>query len=290
MAGDRDDLTIGEVAQLIGVPVPTLRSWHLRYGVAHPARTPGGHRRYRRADVAVLQALSGAVARGIAPRSAAQALSAPEPDLQRPVELLSRLLELVERGDQPGAVAVLDEGEETLGLEPSVHRLLLPALQEVGRRWEVGALDVGCEHLATAAARRWIAVRTGTSAPRQATAPVLLAAAAGNAHTVALEAFAMVLDRRGWPTRLLGADTPTASLLSAVERTGAQAVVVTAHQVSLRRPAVQALRTLQRQGLVRLYYAGAAFESPAGRRTVPGQYLGSALPEAADLVEADLAS
>lgn len=289
MSGVPDDLTIGEVSALLGVPVPTLRSWHLRYGVAQPQRTAGGHRRYARTDVAVLQALSGAVARGIAPRSAAQALSAPVSDLQRPVELLSRLLEHVDRGDQPGAVAVLDEGEATLGLEPAVHRLLTPALQEVGRRWEVGAIDVGSEHLATAAARRWIATRAGTPTARQATAPVLLAAAVGNAHTVALEAFAMVLDRRGWPTRQLGADTPTAAVLSAVERTGAQAVVLTAHQVSLRRGAVHALRALRAQGRTRLYYAGAAFESPGGRREVPGQYLGTALPEAADMVEAGLA-
>lgn len=287
MADAAGELTIGQVSQLLGVPVPTLRSWHQRYGVAQPERTPGGHRRYAQADIALLQALSSAVARGIAPRSAAQALTS-GPDVHRPVELLWRLLDHAAACDQPGVVAVLDEGERVLGLEAAVHRLLVPALQEVGRRWEVGAIDVGAEHLVTSATRRWIDRRTGLSVIRHATAPVLLAAAAGNEHTVALEALGMLLDRRGWPTRHLGANTPTASLVRAARTTGAQAVVVTAHQVSLRRAAVQALRTLAATGGVRLYYAGAAFESVASRRSVPGAYLGTVLPEAADLVENDL--
>lgn len=288
MAGASDELTIGQVSQLLGVPVPTLRSWHLRYGVAQPERTSGGHRRYAAADVALLQALSSAVARGIAPRSAAQALTSPGPDVHRPVELLWRLLDHAAAGDQPGVVAVLDEGERVLGLEPAVHQLLVPALQEVGRRWEVGAIDVGAEHLVTSATRRWIDRRTGTAVVRHTTAPVLLAAAAGNEHTVALEAFGMLLDRRGWPTRSLGANTPTPALVRATRTTGAQAVVVTAHQVSLRRAAVEGLGALAATGSARLYFAGAAFESPASRRGVPGTYLGTVLPEAADLVEAKL--
>lgn len=287
MAGAAE-LTIGQVSQLLGVPVPTLRSWHLRYGVCQPERTAGGHRRYAQGDVALLQALSSAVARGIAPRSAAQALTRPGPDVHRPVELLWRLLDHATAGDQPGVVAVLDEGERALGLEPAVHQLLVPALQEVGRRWEVGLIDVGAEHLVTAATRRWIDRRTGTCVVRHTTTPVLLAAAAGNEHTIALEAFGMLLDRRGWPTRHLGANTPTDSLVRAARTTGAQAVVVTAHQVSLRRAAVQALRTLAASERASLYYAGAAFESDASRRSVPGTYLGTDLPEAADLVESAL--
>ena len=45
---------------------------------------------------------------------------------------------------------------------------------------------------------------------------------------VALEAFGMLLARRGWPTRELGGDTPVQAMLSAVDRTGAQAAVVIA--------------------------------------------------------------
>ena len=98
----------------------------------------------------------------------------------------------------------------------------------------------------------------------------------------------MLLDRRGWPTRQLGADTPTPSIVAAADTTGAQAAVVTAHQVSLRSQALQALRALSGSGDVQLFYAGAAFDNPAARRAVPGTYLGEVLPEAADVLEAAL--
>jgi DNA-binding transcriptional MerR regulator len=279
-------LTIGQVSELLGVPVPTLRSWHERYGIAAPHRTSGGHRRYGPEQVEALRALATAVARGIAPRSAAQALREPQRDPELPAALV-RLLDRAVARDQPGITAVLDEQERTVGVESAVDRLLLPALQEVGRRWELGLVDAGVEHLATAAARSWIARRTGTT-PQRGVAPVLLAAAPGNRHTVALEAFHMLLDRRGWPTCQLGADTPVDALVSAYRSSAPQAVVVTAHQVSRRRHAVEALQALHRQPGAALFYAGAAFSSPSRRRDAPGTYLGDVLPAAVDLLERSL--
>jgi MerR family transcriptional regulator, light-induced transcriptional regulator len=281
-------LTIGQVSRLLGVPVPTLRSWELRYDLATPARTGGGHRRYRPRDVEALQALNAAVARGIAPGTAAQTLRAPGPRPDVPLALLTGVLDAVAAGDQESLLRVLDVGEEQLGVEPAVDRLLVPALREVGRRWELGLLDVGAEHLATAATRRWIARRRGTRTVRAGAAPVLLAAAPGNEHTIALEAFGMLLELRAWPVRQLGADTPREAVLSASRRTGAQAAVLTAHQVSRSRLAVATLRLLAEQTSMRLFYAGAAFDSPRHRRSLPGTYLGTSLPEAGDLVEREL--
>jgi len=48
---DDDLLTPREAARMLGVRVPTL-AWWARTGALKPAvRTPGGHRRYRLADV-----------------------------------------------------------------------------------------------------------------------------------------------------------------------------------------------------------------------------------------------
>ncbi|HEX8099799.1 MAG TPA: MerR family transcriptional regulator [Actinomycetota bacterium] len=47
--------SIGEVSALLGIPVPTLRSWERRYGAPRPARTEGGHRRYTEAEVEQLR-------------------------------------------------------------------------------------------------------------------------------------------------------------------------------------------------------------------------------------------
>ena len=282
MPSAADGLTIGQVSELLGVPVPTLRSWHQRYGVAAPERTRGGHRRYSDQDVELLQALSAAVARGVAPRVAAELVARPTRAADPPLPLLEGLLDAATACAQPEVRATLDRGEEELGTEGAVDRLVVPGLREVGRRWELGVIDVGVEHAVTTEVRRWIARRTGVS-PLRDTRPVLLAAAPGNSHTVALEAFGMILDRRGWPTCLLGADSPVSAITAAVGTSKAQAALVTAHQVSRRRAAVEALSALKPDG-ISLFFAGGAFDSARHRRDVPGTYLGTDLLQAADTV------
>jgi DNA-binding transcriptional MerR regulator len=272
---------IGEVSRRLGVPVPTLRSWHRRYGVAPPQRTEGGHRRYSDRDLQLLQALSQAVARGLAPRVAAQVLASAEDPL-RPLALLDRLLAAAEAGDQPGFQRVLDEAVAAVGLERTVDQLLIPSLAEIGRRWEVQLIDVDVEHLATAAARSWIAREAGRATGATG-APVLLAAGPGNEHTVALEAFGLLLQRAGCATRQLGADTPVEVMVSAQQRTGARGAVVTAHLASRRLGAVEGLHRLAAVG-VPVFYAGAAFDAPRRRAEVPGRYLGTSLPAAVAVV------
>lgn len=281
-------MTIGEVSRLLGVPVPTLRSWHLRYGVGMPDRTPGGHRRYGEPQVQALRAMNAAVARGIAPSAAAQTLRASGPDSSPAVSLLLRALDRASACDQSELLAVLDEAERKYGTEQAIDAVLVPVVREIGLRWELGAVDVGVEHLATSAVRRWIGRRVAATGAQPGAAPVLLAAAPGNEHTVALEAFGLLLDRRGWPLCQLGANTPVSSLLFAARSVGAQAVVVTAHQVSRSRGAIEALVRLHSELEARLYFAGAAFDNPRRRRGVPGTYLGMQLTTAAAHVDADL--
>ena len=50
-----DGLTIGELALRAAVPAATLRSWESRYGFPRPRRLEGGHRRYDRGDVSLVQ-------------------------------------------------------------------------------------------------------------------------------------------------------------------------------------------------------------------------------------------
>ena len=50
-----DLLSIGEVSELTGVKVATLRAWQTRYGFPVPQRLPGGHRRFTGRDVEAIQ-------------------------------------------------------------------------------------------------------------------------------------------------------------------------------------------------------------------------------------------
>ena len=42
---ERRPMTIAQVSALLGIPVPTIRSWERRYGFPTPSRTRGRHRR-----------------------------------------------------------------------------------------------------------------------------------------------------------------------------------------------------------------------------------------------------
>jgi DNA-binding transcriptional MerR regulator len=67
-------LTIREVSERTGIPVAGLRNWEQRYGLPRPERSPGGQRRYREADCAVLMEVLRGRDRGLSlPAAIAQA-------------------------------------------------------------------------------------------------------------------------------------------------------------------------------------------------------------------------
>ncbi|WP_189552676.1 MerR family transcriptional regulator [Streptomyces lavendofoliae] len=66
-------MTTGAVARLLGVSPVTLRSWDRRYGIGPADRRTGGHRRWRRADLAVLREMCRLTAAGLPPAESARA-------------------------------------------------------------------------------------------------------------------------------------------------------------------------------------------------------------------------
>src|SRR4051794_15977133 len=57
-------MQISEVSRMLGIPVPTIRSWERRYGFPSPARTDGKHRRYSRDEAELLRQLRDEITRG----------------------------------------------------------------------------------------------------------------------------------------------------------------------------------------------------------------------------------
>jgi methanogenic corrinoid protein MtbC1 len=104
------------------------------------------------------------------------------------------------------------------------QRVITPALHEIGRLWEKGALTVADEHLATALTQRVLAslrppVRVEASAGEEgapAEKRVLLATVEGEQHALGLRMAADVLEDAGFHTIYLGADVPTDALMQAV--------------------------------------------------------------------------
>ncbi len=288
-AGGGPGLPISAVSATLGVPVPTIRSWERRYGFPSPPRTEGRHRRYTQAEIDQLRELRDRITRGYPAREAVamlrQARAADDGDA---AAFVAAVVDGSVRMDPQAIRDALTASAEALGVESALQRVALAALREIGSRWAVGECDVANEHLATAAVHAWLARLHAMAPPPFRSGNLVLACGPKDLHTIGLEAFAVVLARRGWPTRVLGAMTPPESLVAAVRTTRAAGVVVASQQNVTRRAAVDALQGVDRLTGARVFYAGDAFASPASRRALPGTYLGEDLEEAAATLEAAL--
>ncbi len=280
-------MTIAAVSDLLGIPVPTIRSWEHRYGFPDPARTEGKHRRYAPEHVEQLRAIRIAITTGF-PSSQAVALArrGGEPASVRDPSIDILLRAAIDL-DHTAARSLLEEIAERRGVEDTIADVVLPAMHDVGERWKAGTCGVAGEHVLTDVVRRWFARMTALASapadPRERVA--ILACGPQELHSVGLEAFGVLLVRRGWSTVVLGQMTPAGSLLDTVRRARARAAVVVAQRSVNRRSTAAALASIHPALGARTFYAGEAFATAASRRDVAGTYLGTDLLRAAGLVE-----
>ena len=285
--GDSRGIPITDVARLLGVPMPTLRSWELRYGIPELSGRPSGqHRRYRPDEVNALRLMRDEIARGEQAALAVQSVRRMLGGQGQAQELILRVLDAAERMDAAGIRAQLDLAADALGLAGCLDDVLLPAMRQVGVWWAAGHCDVAQERMATEAVRAWLDRRSAFAPAPTRSRPILLACGPSDLHTIGLESMALLLRSQGWPCRLLGARAPTATVAAAARASSAAGVIVVSHLASGRLRAVESIRAVHELG-IDVFYAGNAFSTPRSRRGVPGRYLGVRVQDAcADLTQA----
>ena len=283
--GDPRGVPIKDVALILGVPMPTLRSWELRYGIPALSRGPGQHRRYLPDEVNALRLMRDEIARGQQAGVAAESVRRLLGGQGRALKLIHQILGAAERLDPSAIRDLLDEASELLGLAVCIDDVLLPAMRQIGVWWAVGHCDVVQERMATEAVRAWLDRRSAFAPPPTRPHPILLACGPSDLHTIGLESTAALLRYRGWPCRVLGAKTSTATLATAARATAVAGVVVVSHLATGRRRAVESIRAVSDLG-IEVFYAGNAFSTQRSRRGVPGRYLGGSIADAcAELTE-----
>ena len=272
---------IAEVAELLGVPMPTLRSWQRRYGIPDMSHTPGRHRRYSLAELHALRLMRDEIARGQRAAAAAQTVRTLLAGDGPAARLVEGLLAACEDLDSARVRDRLDDAEAELGLAGALDDVLMPALKQVGAWWESGRCHLGQEQLTTETARAWLDQHY--TPPPSRGAQLVLACGPGDMHTIGLEALNLLLRRLGRPTRVLGARTSQTALEVAITANPTAGVVIVSHLASSRNRAVGLLRAVDAKGLPVLY-AGNAFASPRSRKGLTGTYLGPRLGPASTLV------
>lgn len=277
---------IGEVAEVLGVPMPTLRSWEIRYGIPEVSRTSGRHRRYGPAALHALRLMRDEIARGqragLAAQSVHDMLAAQGGSAQAIAQILAQAQQL----DGPALDRSFDAAAQVLGVGRSIDEVLLPAMRQVGA-WSETACGSAPEKVLTGAVRGWVGRRTVYAPPPRVCRPVLLACGPGDEHTLGMQALALLLRLARWPCQILGPRIATTTLLAAATGKSAAGVVVVSQLASARRQAVASMHAVHRQHIA-LFYAGNAFAGIRARRGLPGMYLGTDLQVACALIDGAL--
>jgi DNA-binding transcriptional MerR regulator len=255
---DTGALRIGEFARRVGVSPELLRAWERRYGLLQPIRTDGGFRLYTDDDAERVERMKRALHEGFSAAEAARRALAQERSTEGALDdARERLMAAAHAYDEATMHAILDEVLAGFSLETVLRELILPVLHEIGTEWERGTLEVGQEHFASnlvrerllALARLW---------GRGGGPLAILACAPGERHDIGLIAFGLVLRSHGWRILFLGADTPLATLGSAVSTTNPRLVVVASMDSALLEAQSTQLRRLGRSAALVLSGAGAS--------------------------------
>jgi excisionase family DNA binding protein len=190
------ELTLHEAADLLGVHYMTAYRY-VRLGLLHASKA-GASWRVTNGDLDEFRAGG-----GTAPVRAGR--PAPWAD---PLE--ARLVAGDARGSWGVIEAALAAGAE---LAEVYLEVLTPALVGIGRRWEVGEIDIAVEHRATVIVNRLI----GRLGPRfvrrgRSKGAIVVAAPQGERHALPTAILADLLRLAGWEVSDLGADMPPSSV------------------------------------------------------------------------------
>jgi methanogenic corrinoid protein MtbC1 len=139
------------------------------------------------------------------------------------VGLSRAYLEALRAADAAGAYRVAARAlAGGMSLAALYQEVIAPAMHELGRLWQRGAITAADEHLATALTHRVLAALHplpsvvasggGNGKPR-----AMLAAVEGEQHALGLRMAADLLEEAGYQVVYLGADVPTEALLAAAD-------------------------------------------------------------------------
>jgi len=196
--------------------------------------------------------------------------------------LRDRYVEQLIAGEAREAQRIVAEALHLAPASAVYHGLLSEALYEVGRRWELGAVTVAEEHLATGISETvlpQVAFHLPRVPRRRRTA--IVACVPGELHAIGSRVVGDFLEAAGWDVLCLGALTPAGDLCELVVARNVQAVALSAsmpERLSEVDEVLAHLRTLPRPPFVAV--GGQAFATARATNGVRDGALFARTPEA----------
>ena len=222
---------IRTVASLTGVNSITLRAWEKRYGLIKPVRTPKGHRLYTQANIDMINDVVALLAKGIPISQVSQSVknrqktqAAAAADTWQ--DSIDRMISAISRFDEDAMNHIYNDALSLYPIDVVTERLIVPLLQEIGRRWETEEGSVAEEHFFGVFLRNKLGARFHHGMPNATGQHILAACLPGENHENGLLLFALSAQSRGMRVTLLGANMPVEELSMAATRSKSEAIVL----------------------------------------------------------------
>ena len=145
------------------------------------------------------------------------------------------LVETLVLGDVRGAREVISNMvAKGTTLDHLIVDVMLPAMSEIGQRWEFNEIEVFQEHLATEALQSLLAglPLMMTGAPPKGESAALVSCGPGDEHALIPLALAAYLECRGWSVKNLGRSLPSLQIVRAVAAFSPKALFLTLTTIS----------------------------------------------------------
>lgn len=178
--------------------------------------------------------------------------------------LARRYLELLLTGDRRGASGLI---QDAVGDGVSVRDIYLHIFQrtqyEIGRRWQMNEMTVAEEHFCTAATQVIMSqLYPRIFASERVDRRLVATCVGGDLHEIGVRMVADFFEMEGWDTYYLGANTPIAAILGAIEEQHADALAISAtmsYHVAAVEEVVRAVRSERGDRSPRILVGGYPF-------------------------------
>lgn len=232
ISGKEELYPIRTVSRLTGVNSITLRAWERRYGLIKPVRTPKGHRLYSQADIDLIQQVLELLDKGISIGQVkgylhGQAAKITDEKSEDPWSShQQRMINAVVRFDANALDQAYNEALSLYPIDLVTKHLILPLLITLGRRWAENEGSIAEEHFFGAYLRNKLGARFHHH-PGTQNGPLIVAACLpGEQHEIGLMLFCLSALNQGYRLIYLGADTPYGELVTPVQRSHADALLL----------------------------------------------------------------
>lgn len=167
-------------------------------------------------------------------------------------------------GDRQEAMAMLAGQAEMLGWRHTVHEIIEPVLDEIGRRWEAEHISLAVGYMAGKIAEEalLLAAESDQAMP-ETKGPVILGNIEDDFHSLGRKLVAIFLRTAGWKVIDLGNDILAEDFVEAAVSHGAKIIGVSAMMLTTAENIAKIRVELDRRGLsghIKLAVGGAVFK------------------------------